>query len=946
MHINRHPLTSHVVNSFPTTARSSVFCAAIIALFFVVLPTNAQAQESTTNTNEVYFDPYLTGFSFTDFSDDGSSTESFGTLSFGGSGGGLPLDDGIEAQNQATVTYLIRPLSMNSSHTVNTSGDAFAGTFPSSEDTELGQFANQNNSSVAVGVASFRELTTDGTSGGTDRTMRVGDSMTINSYVNPDGSNPSGSLGITFKDDRNSGSFADYNSNQRLRIFLDNSGSWKIENAGTTVTTGQGKGDATITVKLISEKQANITIGGTTYYGVSLQNAAASGNIESFAIYSQTAASNSADNPDSFWRGTGAGNVMNFTDTGTVELGGSSSYTIDGVIADGLAANVASGTAVANTVFKFGTSAVDLTAANTFTGNLILEEGTIRVGNASALGTGTFQVQFDVGGTKTLSSASSAGYTLANNINVFNNFTIGQTTGGTGSLTLSGTFFLGDEVGQTRVLTVNGNHTISGNVTGARGIVKQGGGELTLSGANNTSSGGIFIDNGTINLASGSLSANGIDIGSGVSGDQSANNATLKISSASTFNENIVVNAEGTSTGSRNINFANANGTTATLSGTVSLEKQAFITVASGAEGSMTGIISGASGSIVKQGAGTLSLSGENTFATGLFIDSGVVNLAGGSLGTSTIDVGGGVNNNVVNAEDATLRVSAALTYSGNFTIHSETNSVGVTGARFIEFANAASTSAGLSGTVAANKTVSVNVVNSTASGSLTGVISGNGGLTKSGNGTLTLSGDDANTYSGATTISAGVLNLNKTAGVNAIAGSVSVGTGATLLISQSNQVANTSAVTLSGGTITRASGVSEAFGNLNVTTASFLNFSGGTGGTIEFSGLDYTPSSSVALQLFNFTQGNTLIIRNTSNWASEINSGFTFGGDGGFGSSTFSDGTFTITAIPEPSTYAAAVGLLAMFLWPARRRLLKDAKSILGLRAPARERLEAYRNT
>jgi hypothetical protein len=98
---------------------------------------------------------------------------------------------------------------------------------------------------------------------------------------------------------------------------------------------------------------------------------------------------------------------------------------------------------------------------------------------------------------------------------------------------------------------------------------------------------------------------------------------------------------------------------------------------------------------------------------------------------------------------------------------------------------------------------------------------------------------------------------------------------------------------------------------------------------------------------LFNFTQGNSLIIRNTSNWASEINNGFTFAGLGGFGSSSFTDlgggiGTFTITAIPEPSTYAAAAGLLALFLWPARRRLLKDAKSILGLRPPARERFGA----
>jgi hypothetical protein len=40
-----------------------------------------------------------------------------------------------------------------------------------------------------------------------------------------------------------------------------------------------------------------------------------------------------------------------------------------------------------------------------------------------------------------------------------------------------------------------------------------------------------------------------------------------------------------------------------------------------------------------------------------------------------------------------------------------------------------------------------------------------------------------------------------------------------------------------------------------------------------------------------------------------------------------------------------AAAGLLALFLWPVRRRLLKDAKSILGLRPNGRDRIEAYRS-
>jgi autotransporter-associated beta strand protein len=218
--------------------------------------------------------------------------------------------------------------------------------------------------------------------------------------------------------------------------------------------------------------------------------------------------------------------------------------------------------------------------------------------------------------------------------------------------------------------------------------------------------------------------------------------------------------------------------------------------------------------------------------------------------------------------------------------------------------------------------------------------------LTKTGSGTLTLSGSSANSYSGLTTISAGTLNLNKSSG-NAIVGATTISSGATLLLSASNQVDSGAGdtVTLSGGTIERASGVTEVFGNLNVTQASFINFSGGTGNSITFTGLNYTPSAILSLQLLNFTQGNTLVFQNTTDMSSLIGSGFTFGGSGGFGSTSFSGSTFTITAIPEPSTYLAAAGLLALFLWPARRRLLKDAKSILGLRANGRDRIESYRN-
>jgi autotransporter-associated beta strand protein len=214
------------------------------------------------------------------------------------------------------------------------------------------------------------------------------------------------------------------------------------------------------------------------------------------------------------------------------------------------------------------------------------------------------------------------------------------------------------------------------------------------------------------------------------------------------------------------------------------------------------------------------------------------------------------------------------------------------------------------------------------------GIVSGPGtDLAKTGGGTVTLSGSSANTFAGTTTVEEGTLRLNKTAGTTAIEGDLEVATGATLLISASNQVANTSEVTLSGGTIARGGGVSEVFGDLNLTADSFIDFGTGAIGSLQFG--TYSPTE--LLTVSNFLIGNTLIFG--SDLTSTINNASFFSFDNGF-TTDYSGGLFTITAIPEPSTYVAAAGLLALMAWPVRRRLVRDVKSILGLRAPMRDRL------
>ena len=348
---------------------------------------------------------------------------------------------------------------------------------------------------------------------------------------------------------------------------------------------------------------------------------------------------------------TFANNSLDYNVTGSFGIAGSGSVTLN------------------------GTASVALATANSYSGGTNVNAGTLKINNASAIGTGALSLAAGA----TIDNTSGSAITLStNNAQNWNgDFTFAGSNGlnlGTGAVVLPANRFV--------TTGGSGKLTVGGVISGAFGITKTDTGTLALSGAN-TYTGATTVSAGTLLLTGAINAANTAASGQVTVGDAGAN-ALLRISGG-TLNATKTA-APGVSAGSF------GNGTIIMDSGTLNATNELWLASANGSYGSLTingGAVNVGSWLAISRGGGTGILN----------VRGGTLNVATNNLTVGTI-VGGGGNSAVATLSGGVTTITAGGVYVGEITGGvlnvSGGASLVASGALGVKFANNATTSSGI----------------------------------------------------------------------------------------------------------------------------------------------------------------------------------------------------------------------------------------------------------
>jgi fibronectin-binding autotransporter adhesin len=339
--------------------------------------------------------------------------------------------------------------------------------------------------------------------------------------------------------------------------------------------------------------------------------------------------------------------VLNSAGAKTLAVTGTDgSVDLNGVIANGGATSLA--------ITKSGSGSLTLAGANTFTGGVTLDAGLLTIGNATALGTGTFTIN---GGT--VAASSPLVMTAANPISWNGDFTFGGANNlnlGAGAVTIGGN--------RTVTVTSSGTTLTMTNIIGTGNLTKSGAGNLTFSGTN-TFTGNITVNGGFIE-GTGNQSSNGFG-----SRDITVDGGGYRLVAGGQANFNPNANTTEFIIGA-------SGGTIDVASGTVTLDDLPLFNVTQDPAGSSfvagTGQLSG-SGTLTKEGTGTLSVRGQRFFTGAVNVNNGGLTAQDATAVGSALSLAGGTT-----LTPNTFSTPVTLTLSGDATIAAGVNSPAFTG--------------------------------------------------------------------------------------------------------------------------------------------------------------------------------------------------------------------------------------------------------------------------
>lgn len=644
-------------------------------------------------------------------------------------------------------------------------------------------------------------------------------------------------------------------------IFNDNSRPYEVwGNNGNTLTLGSalGVGATAANVSLTLQQNSTVVVSAQqTYSGGTVLNAGTL-NITGGAV-----------------GGNGA-----IRGTATVNSGATMRWST------GDAAGYSGGAASLTTINLNG-GALDVNVA----GNQTLGNTTINMTGASITGLGSSSIHFFGGSSAINTLASSTTSTISGS-----SLALRQN----GGLTIN----VADGAAATDLRIDSVISDFSGFTNNS--LNKTGAGTMTLT-AINTYTGGTNVSAGVLNLGAGGGAGTvrgALSISSGATVNTTVSDAlgfsigaqvaTVNVNGG-TFN-NSTANNQGfstnfnmtggavTSTGGGAINFntgfgitTNAATTTATWTaptliraGNLTITTAAG-TAPSGIDLAVSGNISASSGtsSLIKEGSGTLGLSGNHTYTGGTTINAGTLALTGGGgavgviRGAVTINSGGTLRLATPDATGYTAnRISSitvneggtvyVATSSGNQTVNAAINLTGstfsgVAGSNVDLFGNGSSVTTNASATssvistttfnlrqdnttfTVANGAANVDLLVTSTMGDSSG--EGNNALIKAGAGLMAVSGN--NSFTGQTTVNAGTLRVDANNALGSTVSGTSIANGATLLLNGVNystaEALSINGSGISGGGALSNSGTSTFAGQVTAATNASIHAGGGT---------------------------------------------------------------------------------------------------------------------